>query len=99
MSDEKQQLAKKRIYLMIAMITVVSSFIFLAVEFYSVQLSVVPADCFLVQSTAFEIPENVVTKGYDIIRDVNGTVIGNDCYYLKNAGMFERMFYGWQIYQ
>ena len=60
--------------------------------------SIVPAPCQVIQNPQYEIPDNVITKGYTINRDENGTAVSNTCYYIKDAGIVSRTFYGWSIY-
>ena len=75
----------------------IALFIFTA-NALTVEQSVVPASCDIILNPMFAIPENVITKGYDVNRFENGTDSGKSCYYIKNAGLLERGIYGWSLY-
>ena len=99
MSEDKRRFQIKKIYIIFMIFISVLLSVFILIEFNTSQTSVVPADCFLIQSDLFDIPSNAITKGYSMSKDVNGTIISTDCYYLKNAGIIERTLYGWSVYE
>lgn len=70
----------------------------ISVNYLTVDQSMVSAPCDLILSNA-PIPDSVVTKGYDIIRDDDGEMIGQDCYYIKDASLIERIIYQWDLYK
>ena len=50
------------------------------------------------------LPDNVLTKGYDILRDNTGEMmnqkddsISYNCYYIKDSGVIERTYRGWTL--
>ncbi len=76
----------------------------------SVDQSMVSAPCNLIMDNSIPIPDGVVTKGYDIIRGnetmeyANGQTVTNptisyECYYIKDAGLIERIIYQWDLYK
>ncbi len=82
----------------------------LSVNYLTVDQSMVSAPCDLIQNDEIPIPDGVVTKGYDIIRGnetmeyANGQTVTNptisyECYYIKDAGLIERIIYQWDLYK
>ena len=76
------------------------------INYMTVEEVKVPASCEIVMSDLYDMPDNVITKGYDVIRtdvmDIFGEVseeITYDCYYIKNAGLIEKIYRGWENYR
>jgi hypothetical protein len=65
----------------------------------TVELTHVSAPCHIIQSDDYAIPDNVLTKGYDVIRtpdpETGEAIISYDCYYIKNSTLIERLVYNW----
>lgn len=65
----------------------------------TVERTHVSAPCYVIQSDDYQIPEDVITKGYDVIRtsdpETGDEIIDYDCYYIKNTTYIERLIYQW----
>jgi hypothetical protein len=65
----------------------------------TVELTHVTAPCSIIQSDKYEVPDNVLTKGYDVIRtpdpETGESVVSYDCYYIKNTTLVERLVHNW----
>ena len=65
----------------------------------TVELTHVTAPCSIIQSDKYEVPDNVLTKGYDVIRtpdpETGESVVSYDCYYIKNTTLVERLIHNW----
>lgn len=65
----------------------------------TVELTHVTAPCSIIQSDQYEVPDNVLTKGYDVIRtpdpETGESVVSYDCYYIKNTTLVERLVHNW----
>ena len=70
----------------------------ISVNYLTVEQSMVSAPCDLIMGN-MKIPDSVITKGYDIVRNDDGDVVGQDCYYIKDATLIERIIYQWGLYE
>ena len=65
----------------------------------TVERTHIEAPCYIIQSDDYEIPDNIDTKGFDIIRtpdpETGEEVITYDCYYIKSTTLIERVVYNW----
>ena len=98
MSDDKTKESKIRLYFFICLASVGIVVVVASVNALTLVQSVVPAPCEIILNGNYAIPDGVITKGYSIERFDNGTESGKSCYYIKNAGILEREFYGWSAY-
>ncbi len=69
--------------------------IVLALNYSDVQEVKVPVPCVIVENEALVLPDNVITKGFDVFQNEDGEVIGKECYFIKEAGLLEKKWYGW----
>ena len=99
MSDKEPVKSRMRLYFLIAISFCIIVILALCVNGFTLQQSVVPAPCEIILNNNYAIPDGVITKGYSIERFDNGTESGKSCYYIKNAGILEREFYGWSLYE
>ena len=97
-TEKENKIIDQRLIIVLAVISsliIIISFNGLA----TVERTHVSAPCYIIQSDDYEIPENVITKGYDVIRTINEftgeEVIDYDCYYIKSTTYLERFFYRW----
>ena len=65
----------------------------------TVERTHIEAPCYIVQSDDYEIPDNVDTKGYDVIRtphtETGEDIITYECYYIKSTTLIERLVHNW----
>ena len=99
MSDDKTKESKIRLYFFISLAFLGIIILVVFTNSFTLQQSVVPAPCEIILNGNYAIPDGVITKGYSIERFDNGTESGKSCYYIKNAGILEREFYGWSAYE
>jgi hypothetical protein len=98
MSEEKQTGLQKILEYRYVILAVTITLVGLAViNIATIDEAKASAPCELIKSPLYEIPDNVITKGYDIIRDEDGKHLYDDCYYIKNAGLIERIIYNWEL--
>ena len=97
-TEKENKIIDQRLILVLAVISVsiiIVSFNGLA----TVERTHVSAPCYIIQSDDYELPENVITKGYDVIRTINEftgeEIVDYDCYYIKSTTLIERFIYQW----
>ena len=66
-------------------------------QLMTVEESKAYAPCQLILNPDMVMPDNVITKGFDVTDDPNN-VDGKICYFIKDATWLERTIYNWGIY-
>ncbi len=112
MSDAKcfENRYNVKLYVSLAIMFSGIAILLLSVNYLTVDQSMVSAPCDLIMNNEIPIPDNVVTKGYDIVRGnstmeyTNGEIVTSptisyECYYIKDAGLIERIIYQWDLYK
>lgn len=69
------------------------------INIFTVEQAEVSAPCVLIKSDA-PLPENIITKGYTVFRNATGDYIPalDSCWYVKDAGLIERLVYNWDLH-
>jgi len=97
-TEKENKIIGQRLVIVLAVISSVIIIISLN-GLATVELTHVSAPCYIIQSDDYAIPDNVLTKGYDVIRTpdpVTGeSIVSYDCYYIKNTTFIERLVYNW----
>ena len=99
-TEKENKIIGQRLVMTLAIISAVIVIISLN-GLATVELTHVTAPCNIIQSDEYAIPDNVLTKGYDITRTPNPetgeAIISYDCYYIKSTTLIERVVYNWQL--
>ena len=65
----------------------------------TVERTHIDAPCDIIQSDDYAMPNNVDSKGYDVIRtpdaETDEEIITYECYYIKSTTLIERLFHNW----
>ena len=97
-TEKENKIIGQRLVIVLAVISSVIIIISLN-GLATVELTHVSAPCYIIQSDEYAIPDNVLTKGYDVIRtpdpETGEAVVSYDCYYIKNTTSIERLVYNW----
>ena len=97
-TEKENKIIGQRLVIVLAVISSVIIIISLN-GLATVELTHVSAPCHVIQSDDYAIPDNVLTKGYDVIRtpdpETGESVVSYDCYYIKNTTFIERLVYLW----
>ena len=104
MSEEKKPLLSQNIILAIIIFFSVGS-LFAIIEYSTIDQAKVPVPCDIIWDNSIPTPDNVITKGYDVLRnDTSGETINQkddsisyNCYYVKDAGIIERTYRDWKV--
>ncbi len=110
MSEEEPQRDNIRTIIILGIIVFMVGVTLIGLNNLTVDQSMVSAPCDLIKNDSIPLPDNVVTKGYDIVRGnstmeyTNGEIVTSptisyECYYIKDAGLIERIIYQWDLYQ
>ena len=107
MSEEKKPILSGYLPIIITLLIVVSSLVF--IEVITTAEVKIPVPCSIIMSDAIPTPDNVITKGYDVLRNQTGfptpdqainekdSSIFYDCYYIKDAGVLQKIIFNWQL--
>ena len=97
-TEKENKIIGQRLVIVLAVISSVIVIISLN-GLATVELTHVSAPCHVIQSDDYAIPDNVLSKGYDVIRtpdpETGESIVSYDCYYIKNTTFIERLVYLW----
>ena len=97
-TEKENKIIGQRLVIVLAVISSVIIIISLN-GLATVELTHVSAPCHVIQSDDYAIPDNVLSKGYDVIRtpdpETGESIVSYDCYYIKNTTFIERLVYLW----
>ena len=95
---EEEQIINQRLVIVLAVISTLIIIVSLN-GLATVERTHIEAPCYIIQSDDYEIPDNVDTKGFDVIRtpdpETGEEIITYDCYYIKSTTLIERLVYRW----
>jgi hypothetical protein len=95
---EEEPIINQRLVIVLAVISTLIIIVSLN-GLATVERTHIEAPCYIIQSDDYEIPDNVDTKGFDVIRtpdpETGEEIITYDCYYIKSTTLIERLVYRW----
>ncbi len=97
-TTNEAKIIEKRLIITLAVIATI--IIIIAVNgLATVERTNISAPCHIIQSDDYDLPNNVITKGYDVIRttdpNTDKELVTYDCYYIKSTTLIERLVYNW----